>query len=698
MRVTLIFKYKRYRLLWERSNCKFWVASRWVEILSLTVDRFGHAETQSELHANHGQILLKLAMLDKAIKRANTRLLILSSKKPRSPHSVEVDCALNSNVDEFGDTEASEGIQTLKDCISMAENVRDTFGSTYDPDGRSLKQFSDYGSDVWEDEPYDDSDLDNEEPGNFAKTSSSRLGLDELVGHLNPDHDESTPLEVLSSLIDDLKEHAQKDLEAGNPRRAEVKLIEAIKHAEERQSKHKIPFEDRVEMQETLAVIYQKQKKWAEAKKILHPLLQDGRESESESTNKKALQHSRQYSLLATVHFDMYKARSDNKNPREDMDLLWAERFAKLAFSKRYKLLEATVGRHDTKLLDYVTTLIEIYEAQGRTALAESYRRQFVDNCDQIDPLPEERRSSIGGATGSDFDVIDVEDLLISAIKTGDKVNIQSLVTTANVNCRCSKGKTPLMYSVEQEDEVTIRKLLDHGAEINAITSSGSTALHQAVIKGNVHMARLLLELDADIEAKDKNLATPLVKAVEKNHGLLVSSLLGQGANVHVKDKAGWSLLHHAAHNGAVDVLKHLLYPSHKIDINATCPAGKTALHYCAELTLIEPARVLLSRQANVNALDVNSRSPLFFAVNKPSNEKREQFLTLLLENGAQIDPARLPPRQQDYPALQNYPDNVVGTVSPSSRRRESASTVATSASTQTSWSFFRRLSLSTKQ
>ncbi|KAF7508936.1 hypothetical protein GJ744_008492 [Endocarpon pusillum] len=46
----------------------------------------------------------------------------------------------------------------------------------------------------------------------------------------------------------------------------------------------------------------------------------------------------------------------------------------------------------------------------------------------------------------------------------------------------------------------------------------------------------------------------------------------------------------------------------------------------------------------------------------------REQFLTLLLDNGAQIDPARFPPRQRDYPALQNYPANMVGTVSPSCR------------------------------
>jgi ankyrin repeat protein len=161
-----------------------------------------------------------------------------------------------------------------------------------------------------------------------------------------------------------------------------------------------------------------------------------------------------------------------------------------------------------------------------------------------------------------------------------------------------------------------------------------------------------------------------------------------------IKDKAGWTLLHHAAHNGAVDVLKHLLYPSHEVDVNATCPAGKTALHYCAELTLIEPAKILLSHQSDINALDANSRSPLFFAVNKPLNENRERFVTLLLDNRAQVDLVRLPARHRDYPALQNHPSIIGNPVLSPPRRRESASSMATSGTSQTGRAFLRRFSL----
>jgi ankyrin repeat protein len=664
-------------------------------ICLLTASSFGQAETQSQLSENHDAILVRLARLDRAIKRANDRLHTLSAEPPHGLQVVDLGGAVKSKVTEFDDTESRSGVETLKECISMAETVRDTFESAYDPDGKSLMRFSDdSGSEASDDELYDQDELGDIKAGGVRKSNDIHIGPDELIGHPNPAHDESTPLEVLSLLIDDLKEHAQKDLEAGNPKRAEVNLIEAIQHAEEREHRYGIKFRERVEVQENLAFVYQKQKKWAEARKILHGLLQEDGGSEAEPAGEKEVQHSRQYHLLATIHFEMYQAHPSHDNPQEAADLRFAETFAKLAVNKKYKLRGTMSDRQDSSLLDSVQTLIKILEAQGRTALAESYHRQFMASCTPISPPLEGplRTPSVG--TGSDIHVIDIDELLISAIKAGDHNDIESLVNTADVNCRCSKGRTPLMHGVEQGDEVTIRKLLHHGAEINATTASGATALHQAATKGNVRMARLLLELDADMEAKDKNLATPLVKAVEKNHGLLVSYLLGQGADIHVKDKAGWTLLHHAAHNGAVDVLKHLLYPSHEVDVNATCPAGKTALHYCAELTLIEPAKILLSHQSDINALDANSRSPLFFAVNKPLNENRERFVTLLLDNRAQVDLVRLPARHRDYPALQNHPSIIGNPVLSPPRRRESASSMATSGTSQTGRAFLRRFSL----
>lgn len=666
-------------------------------MLLLTIHRFEHAETHDQLRENHNEILVRLARLDREIERGNARLRSSSSESPGTRQTLGASGDVENNHEELDDAESYDGLQILKECISTAETVRDNFESAYDPDGISLVRFADdFEHQVSDEELYGQSDLDDTEPEKLINHHDSGVRVDDFVGHPNPDHDETMPLEVLSLLIDDLKEHARNDLEAGNPKRAEANLVEVINHAEERESRHGMLFKERVEIQEMLALIYQKQKKWAEARKILHVLLQEGGESRPELATEQEWQRSRQYHMLATVHLAMYQAHPSDGNPQEAPHLQAASRFANLAVNKNCKLRGVNFGSQDPNLLESVQTLITILETQGRTVLAESYYRKFMANRTTANPSAEALLRSLSTAPSSDFDVIEIDDLFISAIRTGDQNQIQGLLSTADVNCRCNQGKTPLMHSTELEDEITIRKLLDHGAEINATADSGGTALHQAVIKNNVRMARLLLDLDADIEAKDKNLATPLVKAVEKNHGLLVSYLLSQGANTHVKDRAGWTLLHHAAHNGAVDVLKHLLYPSHEVDVNATCPAGKTALHYCAELTLIEPAKTLLGHNADVDALDANSRSPLFFAVNKPCNEKREQFVTLLLKNGAQIDAARLPTRRRDYPALQNYPSNVISTVPSSIRRCESTSTIATSRTSRSSW--LRRISFGSRQ
>ena len=478
-------------------------------------------------------------------------------------------------------------------------------------------------------------------------------------------------------------------------------LVEAINFAEEREAKHGVPFDDRVELQQTLAIIYQKQKKWAEARKVLHGLLQEPKDVQAELDVEKALRRASQYFLLATIYHEMYLAQPGEQNPSEAADLKSAEKYANLAFSKRFKLHKLRnqrVDQRDPGLLDAVQILIQIYEAQGRTVVAESYNRQFLSNHTLSSPLPDDLLQTLSISTGSDFEMVETEDLLITAIKQGDQSHIQNLLRTADVN-KCTKGKTPLIYAVEQADEVTVRKLLDQGAEINAKMESGATALHHAVARGNVRMARLLLELDADIEAKDKNLATPLVKAVEQNQGLVVSYLLGQGADRHVKDRAGWTPLHHAAYNGtvdgAVDVLNYLLYPSEEASVNETCPARKTALHYCAELTVTESAKVLLTHGADIDALDANKRSPLFFAVQKPFNAERERFVSLLLDKVAKI-PAHLPPRHRDYPALQNHLSKAHASDSSSTRRRESASTIASSGTSRSLWS--RRFSSNREQ
>lgn len=86
-------------------------------------------------------------------------------------------------------------------------------------------------------------------------------------------------------------------------------------------------------MQETLVIIHEKQKKWAEARKIIHGLLQEAGGSKSAHAAEEALQRSRQYLLLASVRHSIYEAHPNGENPREAAELKAAERFSQFAFN-----------------------------------------------------------------------------------------------------------------------------------------------------------------------------------------------------------------------------------------------------------------------------------------------------------------------------------------------------------------------------
>lgn len=382
-------------------------------VLLLIILRFGQADTQSQVCGNHDEVLARIASLDKVLKRANNHLLRWSAANPGGPQT-NGSCSPAKMLLEEEDAESIAAVQTLKKSIRTAKSVRKTSESTYDPDGRSMVRFSeDSASEAYDVEHYRESDMDDPRPEDIHRVHD-RISPNAAIIHRSFDHDEPIPLEVLSSLIEDLKQNAKEAFQAGNLNRAEMNLVEAIQPGEERESKYGIPFRERIEIQETLATIYQKQKKWAEARKILHGLLQDIGHSGSESAAQKELQFSRMYHLLATVHLEMYEAQPSHKNPSEAIDLKLAEKFAQLAFNTKHRLRDAMMDRGDLDFHGSVQVLIKVLDAQGRTACAQSYHRQFMASGTSTNLVPDEHLGSLTSASGYDFDVSLIDDLLIS--------------------------------------------------------------------------------------------------------------------------------------------------------------------------------------------------------------------------------------------------------------------------------------------
>jgi hypothetical protein len=111
-----------------------------------------------------------------------------------------------------------------------------------------------------------------------------------------------------------------------------------------------------------------------------------------------------------------------------------------------------------------------------------------------------------------------------------------------------------------------------------------------------------------------------------------VKEFLDAGVPVNLTDEEGWSLLHHAAACGQVEVI-HLLQENgcyiDIVDVN-----GRTALHYAAANGFVESVRTLIEMGSDVNALDNEHTTPLQWAV------MCEQYsvMELLVEHGGTVE------------------------------------------------------------
>jgi ankyrin repeat protein len=68
----------------------------------------------------------------------------------------------------------------------------------------------------------------------------------------------------------------------------------------------------------------------------------------------------------------------------------------------------------------------------------------------------------------------------------------------------------------------------------------------------------------------------------------------------------------------------------YKLDLNAVCSKGKTALHYCAERGRVPVAQILLDHGADATIQDSTHRTCLYLAV----KYSRTSFVNLLLDRG----------------------------------------------------------------
>lgn len=129
------------------------------------------------------------------------------------------------------------------------------------------------------------------------------------------------------------------------------------------------------------------------------------------------------------------------------------------------------------------------------------------------------------------------------AIRQGDQLMLQSLVTNATVNIEDGEARTALFEAIIEKNADVIKWLVEMGANVNHQDRNGWTPLHFAVQEKQPETVALLIEHGADANLHDVYGNGPLWRAAFDARGdyCFVKTLLAAGADPTHKNKSGKS-------------------------------------------------------------------------------------------------------------------------------------------------------------
>jgi ankyrin repeat protein len=215
---------------------------------------------------------------------------------------------------------------------------------------------------------------------------------------------------------------------------------------------------------------------------------------------------------------------------------------------------------------------------------------------------------------------------MLTAARAGDMTKVKALLDNDPrlLVARDPLGNTALIIAVNSGHEELAELLLASGIEID---------IHEAAAIGKTQRVAELIQLDPPrLDSYSSEGFTPLALAAHFGHEQTTEFLLDQGADVNKlsQHKMGVTPLHAALFGRKCGTARILLKHGADVTIKRGGQgwprAGWTALHYAAGYGFAELIGPLLERGADVNARDVDGRSPLQIAV----EEKQDRLAEIL--------------------------------------------------------------------
>ncbi|MCP4633749.1 MAG: hypothetical protein GY855_12545 [candidate division Zixibacteria bacterium] len=204
--------------------------------------------------------------------------------------------------------------------------------------------------------------------------------------------------------------------------------------------------------------------------------------------------------------------------------------------------------------------------------------------------------------------------VLLNAVWHGrNEFAIYLLDNGADHNAISDEGMTPFIVAVQRGNLEMTKLFLDKGADINAINEHGDTPLHQAVFGQNTKLIKLLIDKGADVNASNRNGQTPLFNATYRDNEEVAEIIVDGGAQVNSCDQQGYSPLNNAIIREYNDIVKLLIDKGADLNLVDTI-YNQTGLHLASIRGNIEAVKMLLNKNAKVNAKDKDGFTPLYYA------------------------------------------------------------------------------------
>jgi ankyrin repeat protein len=197
-------------------------------------------------------------------------------------------------------------------------------------------------------------------------------------------------------------------------------------------------------------------------------------------------------------------------------------------------------------------------------------------------------------------------------------------------------------------------KRIENLEKLNTAHSANDKTLLEQGLQVEIGVAKIYTYIEPLLNMGNHNSMFALYLCKINNYTLFEQFISSyNNINYNYKKKNGKTMLHIACINENVTFVQHLLqqrlsFPAEskenqflalkttKINPNICDKHFKTPLHYAVELANISIVKLLLDYNSDVDALDINNFTPLYYVA--PGTNGNVEIFNLLLEYGADIN------------------------------------------------------------